>query len=296
VSTSEKTEILVVEDNRLTRHLLAKQLESGGFCVLQAESLQAALELFGRHRPAAVTVDLQLGEQSGEEVMRQILARDPTARIVVITAEAPLETRERLLREGARGYLEKPLLDAARVLGEIQRALAGEQAPAEAEEAAPAGSAASRETYFPALRPVVHEVVGTTLGMDITDTESGDASTLALSALSSLAGSWKGAIRIACDRGLVRELAVKLFDLGTDTPADDDLEDALAEFCNIVVGNLKATLPAACNHSVPKVEALPSASPASEPQTQAFWFSTPDGSLVLSVIPALPDPRAAEGP
>ena len=99
--------VLVVDDERKIRDVVARYLEAAGFAVLVAGSGQKALELAARARPDLVVLDLMLPDLSGEEVLRSIrtLAEVP---IIVLTAKSSEEDRVANLRQGADDYLVKP--------------------------------------------------------------------------------------------------------------------------------------------------------------------------------------------
>ena len=278
MTASDSPEILIVEDNRLTRKLLARQLQAGGFRVIEADSAGAALALFSQRKPALVTIDLQLGDRRGEEVVEEILARDPEAKIVVITAEAPSDARKSLLARG-KGYVQKPLLDPELVLTEIRKALA---------DKAPSGDISRFFISAPAARAVVHYVLESTMGIETTDSspEILDSPPGALTAYSHVTGGWEGTIFLQCDHALLRELAVRLFHLDAEVLASEDLADALSEIANIIVGNLKSTLPANCNHSLPEVTRGPT-SLDDTLELKRCWFTTHHGNLLLAIAPAV---------
>ncbi len=102
-----RASVLVVDDERKIRDVVARYLEAAGFAVLVADSGQKALEVAARAAPDLVVLDLMLPDLSGEEVLRSIrtLAEVP---IIVLTAKASEEDRVANLRQGADDYLVKP--------------------------------------------------------------------------------------------------------------------------------------------------------------------------------------------
>ncbi len=102
-----RASLLVVDDERKIRDVLARYLEAAGFAVLVADSGQKALEVVARARPDLVVLDLMLPDLSGEEVLRSVrtLAEVP---IIVLTAKSSEEDRVANLRQGADDYLVKP--------------------------------------------------------------------------------------------------------------------------------------------------------------------------------------------
>jgi len=102
-----RASVLVVDDERKIRDVVARYLEAAGFAVLVADSGQKALEVVAQARPDLVVLDLMLPDLSGEEVLRSVrtLAEVP---IIVLTAKSSEEDRVANLRQGADDYLVKP--------------------------------------------------------------------------------------------------------------------------------------------------------------------------------------------
>jgi DNA-binding response OmpR family regulator len=102
-----RASVLVVDDERKIRDVVARYLEAAGFAVLIADSGQRALEVAARARPDLVVLDLMLPDLSGEEVLRSLRALDEVP-IIVLTAKSSEEDRVANLRQGADDYLVKP--------------------------------------------------------------------------------------------------------------------------------------------------------------------------------------------
>ena len=76
-----------------------------------AQSLAEALELLKSHEFLAVLLDLHLPDIAGDEVLRRLLD-DPHTKaipVVILSADATPGQTSRLLAQGARAYLTKPL-------------------------------------------------------------------------------------------------------------------------------------------------------------------------------------------
>ena len=106
---SEAT-ILIVEDEKDIRELLAYSLGREGFTVIEADNGAAALGLANMKRPDLVLLDLMLPGMDGLSVCKQ-MQRDPvTADIPVIMLTAKGEEVDRIvgLELGAADYIVKP--------------------------------------------------------------------------------------------------------------------------------------------------------------------------------------------
>jgi two-component system, cell cycle response regulator DivK len=102
--------ILVIEDNELNLKLVRDVLGYAGYEVVEARTGEQGVELAAECLPDLVLMDLQLPGIDGIEALRQLRASPLTqdVPVVAVTAFAMREDRERALRAGFDGYLEKP--------------------------------------------------------------------------------------------------------------------------------------------------------------------------------------------
>ena len=100
--------ILVVEDERLLADAVADALRHQAHAVDVAYDGGAALERVGVNDYDVVILDRDLPGVHGDEVCRQLAARDTTARIIMLTAAADIDDRVEGLALGADDYLPKP--------------------------------------------------------------------------------------------------------------------------------------------------------------------------------------------
>lgn len=116
--------MLVVDDERKIRQMVAAYLERDGYAVLQAESGRRALEAASRATPDLVILDLMLPDMAGEEVARS-LRQLSTIPIIMLTAKTADDDRVEGLRLGADDYVVKPFSPrelVARVEAVLRRA------------------------------------------------------------------------------------------------------------------------------------------------------------------------------
>lgn len=79
--------IMVVDDSGSTREVLQLALERMGHEVVGgAETGEEALRAFRELRPEVVLLDIVMPGKSGLEVLDEILALDPKARVIMLTA------------------------------------------------------------------------------------------------------------------------------------------------------------------------------------------------------------------
>jgi len=98
-------------------------IESAGHHVVgDAGNGKEAVEMFKKHKPDLVTLDILMKGGDGIDALREIRGQDPQAKVVMVTALGQ-ETKEREAREiGAVGYIRKPF-KKEEVLDELERVL-----------------------------------------------------------------------------------------------------------------------------------------------------------------------------
>jgi two-component system chemotaxis response regulator CheY len=116
--------ILVVDDSNLSRKTSRRILEAGGHQVREVADGMSALEQYALDRPDLVLLDVTMADMNGLEVLRQLRAIDPAARVVMATADVQSSTRELARLGGAAGFVTKPLNEAV-VLAAVTAALQG---------------------------------------------------------------------------------------------------------------------------------------------------------------------------
>ena len=79
--------LLVVDDALFMRKMICGVAAEAGWDVVgEAANGREAVTLYEQLRPDLVTMDLVMPEMGGLEALREIRARDPGARVVVVTA------------------------------------------------------------------------------------------------------------------------------------------------------------------------------------------------------------------
>ena len=101
--------VLLVDDHAVVRTGFRLLLQSvADMSVIgEAESGEAACQLYVEHNPDVVVMDLAMPGMGGLEALRRICARDPQAKVLALSAhDDPMHAR-RALQEGALGFLSK---------------------------------------------------------------------------------------------------------------------------------------------------------------------------------------------
>ena len=123
MSTNTKIRVMLVDDHAVVRVGFRMLLETSGEVevVGEAESGEIAYRDFARIQPDVAIMDLSMPGMGGIETVRRLLARDRSARILVLSAHEDSAHPRRVLKAGALGYLSKrgapeELLDAVRAV------------------------------------------------------------------------------------------------------------------------------------------------------------------------------------
>lgn len=122
-----KTRIVIVDDHPLVRERLAELInrETDLEVCGEAEDRHQGLELIIRTRPELAIVDLTLKSSLGIELIKDLQARIPEIKILVVSMQDEAIHAERCIRAGAKGYITKQMA-SRHIMQAIRRVLAGE--------------------------------------------------------------------------------------------------------------------------------------------------------------------------
>jgi DNA-binding NarL/FixJ family response regulator len=101
--------VLVVDDNLVVRHGLTKLLkDDGGFLVVgEARNGRESVTMERSLLPDVVLMDISMPVMNGLDATRQILATNPSAKVIILSAYDDKEYVDRAKAGGASGYLAK---------------------------------------------------------------------------------------------------------------------------------------------------------------------------------------------
>lgn len=101
--------LLIVDDEKLIRWSLEKQLHSEGYDVFTAATGHEVMEVIGRKTPDLVFLDVKLPDLNGIDLLKQIKEIDNDIVVIMITAFQEVETAVNAIKLGAYDYISKPL-------------------------------------------------------------------------------------------------------------------------------------------------------------------------------------------
>jgi two-component system nitrogen regulation response regulator GlnG len=116
------SQILVIDDDRSVRHLIAKAFEDSDVQVIPAATAEEGLQLVTNGQFDVVLLDIMLPETSGLEVFERIHRTDPKLPVIFITSLSSSDTAIKAMTLGAFDYLLKPL-DLARIRDLVRQAM-----------------------------------------------------------------------------------------------------------------------------------------------------------------------------
>lgn len=103
--------ILVVDDSAVERYHLTDFLSKQGYAVLEAMDGEDAIAKARSHKPDLILMDVVMPGANGFQITRT-LSRDPDLEaipVIMCTAKDGETDKVWGLRQGARGYLTKPI-------------------------------------------------------------------------------------------------------------------------------------------------------------------------------------------
>lgn len=105
-----KEPILVVEDDAMIRNLITIYLNKNGYDVIEAENGERAKELFLKHHPCLIILDLMLPKISGEVFCKWVRKdmNNKDVSIIMLSAKSQVGDKINGLQIGADNYITKP--------------------------------------------------------------------------------------------------------------------------------------------------------------------------------------------
>jgi two-component system chemotaxis response regulator CheY len=115
--------VLVVDDAAFMRKLVTDVVTDGGHEVVgQATTGIEAVERYQELRPDVTTLDITMPEKDGITALKEIIAVDPSAKVVMCSALGQDSKVLESIKLGAKDFIVKPF-EPERVLSAIDKAL-----------------------------------------------------------------------------------------------------------------------------------------------------------------------------
>jgi two-component system response regulator HydG len=104
----KRTRVLLVDDESGILESLQILFKGEGYEVATAQSGAAALAALAEKRPDIVVSDIRMPGVSGLDLLAKVREMDPEIAVILMTAQASLQSAMRAVNEGAYYYLQKP--------------------------------------------------------------------------------------------------------------------------------------------------------------------------------------------
>ncbi len=122
MSNTDKSTILVVDDEPDIRDLIKDILDDEGYQVSTAKNGEAARLALSQHRPDLILLDIWMPDIDGITLLKEFKQHDPKLTIVMMSGHGTIETAVEATRLGACDFIEKPL-SMAKLLRGVEVAL-----------------------------------------------------------------------------------------------------------------------------------------------------------------------------
>ncbi len=100
--------ILIIDDHPLVRDGIRRSLTAAGFnCVGEAGSLKEAIAMIALHKPDVITVDLNLPDGNGLEIITWARKHSSSIAIIVLSLDGDLELVSAASQSGAQAFISK---------------------------------------------------------------------------------------------------------------------------------------------------------------------------------------------
>ncbi len=115
--------ILIVDDAAFIRTMVKDILVPRGFEIVgEATNGNEAVKKYMELKPDLVTMDITMREKDGLEAAREILQKDPNARIIMVTALGQEQLLIESFKIGVKDFVVKPF-EPERILSAVEKAL-----------------------------------------------------------------------------------------------------------------------------------------------------------------------------
>lgn len=106
-----KLKVLVIEDNKQNMYMITYLLESYSYEVIQSFNGIDGIQRAKEEKPDIILLDIQLPEMDGYAIASELMKHDELKNIpiIAVTSYAMMGDKEKAMKAGAIGYIEKPI-------------------------------------------------------------------------------------------------------------------------------------------------------------------------------------------
>lgn len=224
----EKVKVMIVDDSKVSRTILANHLSKTNFeVVAMAKDAAEALKLYQENNPELVTMDMNLPDADGIECSKRIRGIDPEAKIVMISAMRDANLIAKGKAVGIRAFLQKPvstneIIDTLMMLCKKKVS----------------HIAMLRESYVKifanALRQGIFEMIAIQVDPVVEHYDKKYLEVDGVAVIIGLTGNPSGRAITYLNKASMRSFTEKM--LGTDNLTEEEIQDAVEEAANIIIG------------------------------------------------------------
>ena len=99
--------VLIIDDEKQLRELLARIIHLEGYEVFQADSCASGLRLLEKTKPQLVLCDVKLPDGNGVELLEILKKKSPYTQVILLTAYGNIPDGVQAIKNGAFNYLVK---------------------------------------------------------------------------------------------------------------------------------------------------------------------------------------------
>lgn len=120
---AEKQQILICDDSLFIRKQLKEFITQNlSYEVLEASDGQAAVDLYVKHKPRLVIMDIVMPVLNGLEALAKIKEVNPEAKVIMLSSSGTKSYLLKAIEVGAADFLQKPW-DEAQIKNILNKAL-----------------------------------------------------------------------------------------------------------------------------------------------------------------------------
>lgn len=121
----EDAKILIADDSILARKQLKDMISTLGSPVFfEAKDGQGAIDQYKANKPDLVFLDIVMPNKDGNIAIREIMAYDPEATIIIASSIGTQSQLKNAIKAGAKEFIQKPL-EQQQITNTINRFLEG---------------------------------------------------------------------------------------------------------------------------------------------------------------------------